>query len=164
MRFVAACRRHPCSVWRYMRFQRRTNVRTSSVDAFLDFLADLEFDEWIALGTRYPIQPRTIVLLEAIILDRRLEVDAWMIRDAVETIAFLVSGAFPPRPTRTYRAMVHARVAAECAALAILARRWLPPSDVAELLSPFSARLSTEVPAAQPRSARPSPAPIARRR
>jgi hypothetical protein len=112
------------------------------LNVFLEFLATLTLDDWLGVGASPPVEAHTVAILEATVADRRLQLDAWRVRDAVETLAFLACCPLPPRPRDLHRAMVRARAAAEHAGLAIIARDWLAPSDVAELLSPFSDRAS----------------------
>lgn len=160
-----------------MRFEEQDNIvasgeqatpgdaeRCTSVDAFLCLLAELSVDDWLAIGDRPPAKSDTVAILDAAITDQRLNVHAWLVRDSVETIAFLARCSLPPQPIRAHFAMTRARIAAECAALAIVARPWLAPSDIAEVLSPFSAWLSADWGQAPRRSDRLSPAPNVRRR
>ena len=112
------------------------------VNAFLDFLAELRADEWLAIGASRPVSADAIAILGATVADRRLQVEAWFICDAIDTLAFLVTCSLSHRTRRVLCGMTCAHVAAEDAALAVLAHEWLARSDVAELLSPFSARLS----------------------
>lgn len=117
-------------------------VAFDSVNAFLDFLAELPPDEWLAIGALEAVDAQTAANLEATILDQRLAVDAWRIRDDIQTLAFLAHRSLSTPSTQAHCMMARARAAAERAALAIVARRWLAPADVADLLSPFSARVS----------------------
>ena len=120
--------------------KRVEEFRFNCLDAFLDFIADLSADEWLAIGAAPPVDARTVAILEATLAVQRLQVDSWCVRDDVETLAVLVRSSLPPPTLRVHHAMERARLSAERAALAILARRWLARSDVADLLSPFSSR------------------------
>ena len=115
--------------------------RFGSVEAFLEFLARLSADEWLVIGAQGPLDAQTVAILDATVADQQLELDAWLVRDAVETLVSLASRSLPLGSRKQYRAMGCARVAAERAATAILTRSWLPTSDIAALLSPFSVRL-----------------------
>jgi hypothetical protein len=117
-----------------MRFEADT------VDAFFDFLAELSLDDWLAIGAQAsaPAAPTTVAILDATLADQCLSVDAWLACDAVETIVSLASSAMPAAERGTQRAMARAKSAAQQAARAILARRWLARSDLEALLSPFS--------------------------
>lgn len=118
----------------------RCQTRFEGIDTFMDFLADLSVDDWLAVGARNSRPPiSTVSALEATLSDQRLHVDAWLARDEVETLVFLATCSLS-RARRAYRAINSARAAAERAALAIIASPWLAPSDVDELLLPFSDR------------------------
>jgi hypothetical protein len=123
-------------------------VPFTALGSFLDFLEMLSLDDWLAVGassTEPLVAPRGHVaaaLLEATLTNQRLEFDAWLVRDAVETVAFLACLPSAPLPVQAARRMAAARSAAERAALAVLARAWLPTSDVEELILPFAACLA----------------------
>jgi hypothetical protein len=114
------------------------NPRFSCVSAFLDFLGERSADEWLTIGASPSADAGIVAILEAAVADQRLHVDAWHVRDAVETLVFLATCPLGAPPRRAQRAMTRARVAAEHAALAIIVRRSLRCADVAELLAPFS--------------------------
>jgi hypothetical protein len=115
-------------------------LRFDRVDGFVDFLASLSVDEWLAIGDRAVGQSVFVseALLNATVVEHRLCFDAWLAHDAIETIVFLASCSLPRGSCRSRRAIEHARVAAERAALAVLACEWLARSDIDELMSPFS--------------------------
>jgi len=134
------------------------------VSAFLDFLAELPAAEWLAIGLADAVEPHTDAILEATLSDQNLQVDAWFARDAVETLAFVASHSLPLAARRAPCTMTNARVAAERAALAILARPWLAATDLATLLAPFRGRPLVGVSRAPRRSDPPSLALNGRRR
>jgi len=111
-----------------------------SVNTFIDFLAELPPDAWLAIGALTPVEASRAATLEETIVHQQLQVDAWRVKDDVQTLAFLASRSLSARSTHAHGTMARARTAAERAGLAIVARPWLSSSDVAELLSPFSAR------------------------
>ena len=113
-------------------------TRFASVDAFLHFLAELSLVDWLAIGNLRPVEPRIIATLQATLAQHHLRVDAWLLRDAVETLAFLASSSRAMLRDERH-AMGRARKVAEDAALAILAYEALPPDVRAALLSPFKA-------------------------
>jgi hypothetical protein len=112
------------------------------VDAFIDYLSELSFEQWLAVGAQPCVASDTAAILEATIADRQLQIDAWLACDAVETLVFLASSSLPARARLPGSLMTFARAAAERAALAILAGEWLAHSDIAALLSPFRGRSS----------------------
>jgi hypothetical protein len=117
---------------------RVDGTRFGSVDAFLHFLGELSLVDWLAIGSLPPVEPRIIAALRATLAHHHLQVDAWLLRDSVETIAFLVTD--PRAMSRDERqALGRARKAAEDAAPAILAHDALAPGVRTALLSPFKA-------------------------
>ena len=112
----------------------------SRADAFLDALADWSADDWLRLGAFRPVRADTLAILEATLAEQRLALDAWRVRDCVETLAFLASCSRSMLREEERQAMARARRAAESAALALLAQGVLPAAVLAELLSPFKLR------------------------
>jgi hypothetical protein len=129
-------------------------------DAFLAQLEEMPRAWWLAVGARAlaagaagatdAARVRAAGALAAVLGRERLAVDAWLLRDAVETAAQLAAcdDPAPPRTRRRpsapctdaqRRALAAARAAAEQAALAHLARPWLARADFVALLAPFLA-------------------------
>lgn len=69
-------------------------------------------------------------ILDATIADRRMAVAAWLVRDAVDTAAFLVRHSARDISRLNRRHLVAAQQAIEEAALAMLAQRHLSRADV----------------------------------
>jgi hypothetical protein len=116
----------------------------SSVDAFVDRLAELTLDQWLDVGHRLVTNQETLALrstswaiMDATIADRRLGLAAWHARDAVETMAYVASAAAPRLSRRDRRLFAAAHAAAEDATLAVLVRGHLSPQDFAVLCAPF---------------------------
>jgi len=76
-------------------------------------------------------------MLGATINGRGLAVAAWYACDAIETSAFYASRAKRWTPSDR-RAFAAAYAAAEDAALALLARQFVPAADCATLVAPFA--------------------------
>lgn len=113
-------------------------------NAFADRLAELPIDEWLAIGNALlreagdARRSHALSLVDAVITEQGLAVQAWYIRDAVETSTHGVRD-LPRRWTRTERiAFAAAHGAAEAGALAMLAGNHLPPGDVRLLCEPFA--------------------------
>jgi hypothetical protein len=114
------------------------------VGAFAERLTILTVDEWLEVGRREIADPHTVsqrvatrAMLDAAIAAHGLAIAAWHARDVVETSVCLATNASPCWTTHERRLMTAAHVAAESAALALLARDALAPADVATLLAPF---------------------------
>lgn len=116
-----------------------------AVSCFVDRLSELPLDDWLDIGrslqTTSPSADRAtaLALLEAIIAINHLDVAAWNVCDALETSAFLASRGPGRWTSADRRAFSAAHLAAEVAALALLARDGLPPRDFAALVAPFAA-------------------------
>lgn len=113
------------------------------VETFIDFLAGLSTEGWLTLGAGSLCASSQAAILDATLATQRLHFDAWLVRDSIETLVF-IAGSSLPRPRRDHCAMSRARVAAERAALAILARPWLAASDFNALVSPISSSRQRE--------------------
>jgi hypothetical protein len=139
---------------------RRVPRISSSIDddasrAFLDRICELSRGEWLALGDRAAAlaarSPERMRDAEAALLQaierHGLTVAAWFARDDVHAIASNASCA-PEHPDgkhwtvdvghRDHLRFETARVAAERAALALLARPWLADADFDALYAPFA--------------------------
>jgi len=113
-----------------------------ALERWLDALADLPVDRWIAVGRAFrDVSDRrenatSCALLEAIVADQQLELTAWYIGDMVKTTS---------RATRaTRRDFAAARSAADWAALAIATQTWLPRVDRDTLCTPFTAVMEND--------------------
>ena len=120
-----------------------SGVGLDAVQAFADRLADLPTQAWLEVGhsllrDRSSHAPRATAaaMLGATITCRGLTVAAWYVCDAIETSAFYGSRAdrWTPGDRRAFSA---AHAAAEDAALALLAARFVPAADCATLVAPF---------------------------
>jgi hypothetical protein len=119
------------------------------VNVFADRLAALPYDEWLDVGRREMANAASaahrataFAILEATISTQGLGIAAWYARDVIETAAFMATNGEPRRRTDERRAMAVAHAAAEDAALALLARDALAPTDFAPLFAPFEHVLS----------------------
>jgi hypothetical protein len=127
-------------------------------DAFLEELEGLSRAEWLETGRRVLARAagdsgasvqQAADVLDAVIAQRQLGVTAWLLRDAVETVAYGARCASDPGVARRHPAppcttsertdLSAARVAAERAALAYLARPWLSRAAYLTLVAPFLA-------------------------
>lgn len=115
-----------------------------ALESWVDALAELPLDYWIAVGRACPRdlhsrQQRAAAraLLEAIIAHRQIEVTAWLIGDMVQTAAYAATTAASRARRSERRDFAAARSAADWAALAIAAQAWLPRVDRDALCAPF---------------------------
>lgn len=115
------------------------------VNLFADRLAELPHDEWLDVGRREMAnaanaahRATAFAILEATISTQGLGIAAWYARDAIETAVFLATNGQPQWRTDERRAIAVAHAAAEDAALALLARDALAPTDFAPLFAPFA--------------------------
>jgi hypothetical protein len=116
----------------------------SALEHWLEALAALPLDRWIALGracardtTRRERRATATALLEAIVADQQLELTAWFIGDMVQTTAYAATTAASCAHRSKRRAFAEARAAADWAALAIATQTWLPRVDRDALCAPF---------------------------
>jgi hypothetical protein len=121
----------------------------SALERWLDALAELPFERWVALGqacTRdsgaRQQRVTSSAILEAVVADQRIELAAWFIGDMVQTAAYAATRAAARTRRSTQRDFAVARSAADWAALAIATRTWLPRADHDALCAPFDAVLS----------------------
>jgi AcrR family transcriptional regulator len=121
-----------------------------ALERWLDALADLPVDRWIAVGRAFrDVSDRrenatSCALLEAILADQQLELTAWYIGDMVKTTAYRAA-TLASRATRaTRRDFAAARSAADWAALAIATQTWLPRVDRDTLCTPFTAVMEND--------------------
>src|SRR5262249_53708815 len=76
--------------------------------------------------------------VEAAIVSQRLNLAAWSVRDAVETVVYLTNHAAGRLSRADRRVLVAAHSAVEDAALALLVAEHLPRTDIAQLCAPFA--------------------------
>jgi hypothetical protein len=123
----------------------RDDLAMEHVDAFVDALAALPFEQWIGVGralndpwTERPTRSTAWAILQAILAQQGQLVPAWYVRDAVDTAVFLgTNAACRSRTARLLVAAAHG--AAEEAALALMAGAALPRADFTVLYAPFAA-------------------------
>lgn len=115
-----------------------------ALERWLDALADLPLDRWIAVGracAHHASDRRqrttSTALLDAIVADQRLELTAWFIGDMVQTAAHAAAIAASRAGRFKRRDFAAARSAADWAALAMAAQAWLPRVDRDALCAPF---------------------------
>jgi hypothetical protein len=116
------------------------------VASFLDLLVALSLEDWLMIGRCINTRPaeRTAqqvasIILDATIADRGLQVEAWQVRDALVTTAFLVSQATTRMTGADRRLFSAACDAAQKAALSVLAHDHIAPLDFETLTAPFAA-------------------------
>lgn len=115
-----------------------------ALERWLDALAELPFDRWIAVGracahhaSDRQQRMTSSALLEAIVADQQLELTAWFIGDMVQTAAYAAATAASRGRRSTRRDFAAARSTADWAALAIATQTWLPCVDRDALCAPF---------------------------
>lgn len=118
----------------------------TALERWLDALAELPLDRWIAVGRAYARDrssrqraATSSALLEAIVADQQLELTAWFIGDMVQTAAHAAATAASRSRRSVRRDFASARSAADWAALAIATEAWLPRVDRDVLCAPFDA-------------------------
>jgi hypothetical protein len=114
-----------------------------AVRSFAERLADFPTRAWLEVGhsllrdhSSHAPRATASALLDATINGRGLGVAAWYACDAIETSAFYARRANRWTPSDR-RAFAAAHSAAEDAALALLAGRFVPAADRATLVAPF---------------------------
>ena len=117
------------------------------VHAFLDRLIELPLPKWLAIGSELMADRQGLSCrqaawsgVEAAIADLGLGLRAWYTREAVETIAFLVSRRVSrwSHNERCRFAATHG--AADAAALSLLVQPHIPAGTLRILCEPFVAR------------------------
>jgi hypothetical protein len=125
------------------------NESAFALERWLDALAELPFDRWIAVGRACArdmseYRPHAArALLEAIVADRQIELTAWFIRDMVKTAAYAAAIAASRTSHSVRRDVAVARSAADWAALAIATQTWIPCADREALCAPFDAAMGS---------------------
>jgi hypothetical protein len=115
------------------------------VDSFVDGLARLSLSAWLDIGETLIAQRATsgsrataLAILDATIAAHQLQMDAWHVRDAVETAAHVAWASVSRRTREHRRAFFTARDGAADAALALLAQPHLAAVDFELIHSPFA--------------------------
>lgn len=118
--------------------------------AFVECVAELPVAEWLEAGDAIagdaiagdgallPVRQQVWLALEAAIGDHGLGLQAWRVRDGVETAVCLVTRDASCWTAKTRRLFASAHAAAEAAALALLARDHLSKEAFATLTKPFA--------------------------
>jgi hypothetical protein len=125
------------------------NESAFALERWLDALAELPLDRWIAAGRACARdmsgyrQHAARALLEAIVADQQIELTAWFIRDMVKTAAHATAIAASRANHSVRRDFAAARAAADWAALAIATQTWIPCADRDALCAPFDAAMAT---------------------
>jgi len=119
----------------------------AAANAFVERVGDLPLTSWLAIGRAVMAAgvdsaegAASWTNVERAIADHRLELAAWHVRDAVETIAYVASHSTALLSRADRRVFAAAHGAAEEAALAVLVRRHLPDGDFDRLCAPFAER------------------------
>jgi hypothetical protein len=125
------------------------SVECASV--FVDRLADLPLEHWVAIGRRLLAdealrsqRSTALAILEATITANDLAVAAWFARDGVVTAAFYATSDVPRLTPAERRAFAAACAAAEDTAFAVIARDHLAECDFALLAAPFEQVVSSD--------------------
>lgn len=119
-------------------------TQPDAVEQFTDCLGDFDLDDWLAVAAAAevdaPIRSTATALLEALIAHLGLGVQAWSIRDDVETVASCLVNQSTRAASRrqALTRLRAARAAANAAALALLLRPLLLPDDFDVLVRPFT--------------------------
>jgi hypothetical protein len=117
----------------------------AAANAFVEHLAELPLATWLAIGraatTTDAGSSERAALWERVedaIVHQRLDLAAWSVRDAVETVVHLTNHAAGRLSRADRRLLAAAHGAVEDAALAILVAECLPWADIAQLCAPFA--------------------------
>ena len=124
-----------------------------AVERFVERLATFDLDEWLSVASDASrdasSRAQTLAVLEGLIAEYGLAVDAWSIADDVETAAqYSLGSARPSTSRRDYELLRLARQSATTAALALFLRASLSAADFESLYEPFA----TLVPLDEPRA------------
>lgn len=121
----------------------RQQPAVAEVNAFVDWLAALPLNAWLEIGRsiasdRSRIASRGIAWeqLQDTIAEHELQVAAWLVRDAVETAAFLAGHSLRRWSPEERRMFAAAHGAAETAALAMLSCSFLGMEQLTMLCEP----------------------------
>lgn len=107
----------------------------ASVDALLAYIEELPPEAWLALGADHDAErahstfSTALLIRDAAIADHALDCTAWLVRDAVETLAWLAQRRLGRASDRDRARLTRARERIERAALALVVRDALPPVD-----------------------------------
>ena len=112
--------------------------------AFVNCLAGLPLSTWLTIGSLATARDpghsyaTASALVDAAVADRRLDVEAWHVRDLVGSAADYATPATIRVSRKERQAMIVARSRAERAALALLVRDSIGSQDFAALYAPFT--------------------------
>ena len=110
-----------------------------AIDALIDVLSDLRISRWPAAPASAAEYALARAFVDVALADGRRDVAAWYVRDCVDTAVFLACRAEGATRRETCE---RARVTAEGAALALLARPAIDARDFERLYAPCAALLS----------------------
>lgn len=122
---------------------RRETVALARANAFLDRVAELPLEAWLQIGRAVSaadaVEGRVAAwqAIDRAIVEHELQVAAWHVRDAVDTLAFLTQSS-GGRSRRDRLVLAAAHGATEDAALAILISDHAPREHVERLCAPFA--------------------------
>lgn len=112
--------------------------------AFVDYLADLPASAWLAIGRSGIAQgtrgqyATASALLDATVADRRLDAEAWHLRDLVVSAAHYALPSALRTSRKERQEMDTARAFAERAVLALFLRDSIGREDFGALYAPFT--------------------------
>lgn len=128
-----------------------TEPAFEAVHTFVDRLTDLPLDSWLEVGRTVltdiggPHRARAFMLVSAAIAEHGLAVDAWYVRDAVETSVCIACAGHGCWTGDDRIAFAAAHGAAGAAALALLARQYISVDDMHALSDPFANAIAIAV-------------------
>lgn len=114
------------------------------LEAWLDSLAELSLTEWMHIGRTVGSRPALMTLgsacrgVDDLIERQSLGLEAWLIRDLVETTTYHIERAASRLSRRAQSELAIARMAAEWAALGVAVESWLPADQLSILIRPFT--------------------------
>jgi hypothetical protein len=132
----------------------RTSTRpsrpTDAVDEFVNLLCELPLADWLVIGhaliaDRVGAAARVVAFarLQGAIAAFRMQLEAWHVRDSVDTAAFTAASGITSWTRANRRAFAATHAAAEDAGLALLVGDALSAEDRRLLAAPFAARVSS---------------------
>ena len=126
-------------------------AHSPDVDVFLQRVEALEARTWLEIGavapTDDPALAAALVRRDGALSAATLAVEAWRVRDAVLTLAWLAERRAPPIGRAGRRCLATGRERIECAALAHLVADALAPDELLALCAATSRWLPLPAPA-----------------